>query len=66
MYDVVAYVQDNVIGQDFVYQFQIRYKKQIPAFLQNQNLTLLNMVQITEVKRSDAEEILQTISKAII
>ena len=66
MWDVVAYVEDQNNGMEFTYEFQLQYKKQLPGFLQDRNLKLVNLIKCQEVRKSDAEKILQTISKAII
>lgn len=66
MWDVVAYVEDQNNGMEFTYEFQLQYKKQLSGFLQDKNLKLVNLIKCQEVKRSDAEKILQALSKAII
>ena len=66
MWDIVAYVEDQNTGMEFTYEFQLQHKKQLPGFLQDRNLKLVNLIKCQEVKKSDAEKILQALSKAII
>lgn len=66
MWDIVAYVEDQKNGMEFTYEFQLQYKKQLPDFLQDRNLKLVNLIKCQEVRKNDSEKILQAISKAII
>lgn len=66
MWDIVAYVEDQRTGMEFTYEFQLHYKKQLNNFLLDNNLKLVNLIKCQEVRKSDAEKILQALSKAII